>query len=56
LAFGLAHDCDEDLAVPTASAAKAPHDFLQVLMQAVHLLREITRAAAALLRDAGDEF
>ena len=45
----------EDLPLPTALAAKAPHGLLQVVVQTVRLAREFKSAAIACVRDVLDE-
>ena len=47
LLFSLAHQFHEDVAVPSALAAKAAHDFFQLLLEPVGLAREFRRPAAA---------
>ena len=54
--FGLAHQLDKDMRVASAAAAKAPHDFVDLLLEAVGLLLELGRPAAALVCDVLDEF
>jgi hypothetical protein len=56
LLFGLANQLDKDMSAAPAAAAKAPHDFFALLLEAVALLLERGRPAAALLRDVLDEF
>ena len=52
LLFSLAHQFHEDVAVPSALAAKAAHDFFQLLLEPVGLARELRRPAAAPLCEA----
>jgi len=56
LLFGVANQLDKDMRVAPAAAAKAPHDFVDRVLEAVGLLLELGRPAAALLRDVLDEF
>ena len=56
LLFGLANQLDKDMRVAPAAAAKAPHDFFALLLEALGLLLELGRPAAALLSDVLDEF
>ncbi len=56
LLFGVAHQRDKDRRLAPAAAAKAPHDFFALLLEAVGLLLELGRPAAALLRAVLDEF
>jgi len=56
LLFGVANQLDKDMRVAPAAAAKAPHDFVDLVLEAVGLLLELGRPAAALLRDVLDEF
>ena len=53
--FRLAHQFHEDMTVPTALAAKAPHDFAQFPVEVLRLTREERGSVAALLRDVFDE-
>jgi hypothetical protein len=55
LVLRLTHEVHKDLALPTALAAKAPHDFVQRLLDRLGLPCEPRGAAAALLRDGCDE-
>jgi hypothetical protein len=54
LLFRVAHQFDKDLALATTLAAKAPHDFAQLLVERLGLPREARDAPAARLRDVGD--
>ena len=56
LLFGLANQLDKDMRLAPAAAAKAPHDFFDLLLEALGLLLELGRPAAALLSDVLDEF
>lgn len=56
LLCGVANQRDTDMRVAPAAAAKAPHDFFALLLEAVGLLLELGRPAAALLSDVLDEF
>jgi hypothetical protein len=56
LLFGLANQLDKDMCLAPATAAKGPHDFFDLLLEAVGLLLEVGRPAAALLSDVLDEF
>jgi hypothetical protein len=47
LLFRLAHQFHEDVPLPSALAAKAAHDFLQLLVEALGLVRERRGPAAA---------
>jgi hypothetical protein len=47
LVFRLAHQFHEDVTVPSALAAKASHDFFQLLVEAMGLVRELRGPAAA---------
>ena len=49
LLFRLAHQFHKDVTVPSALAAKAPHGFCQLLVEAVGLARELRGPAVALL-------
>ena len=40
LLFGVAHQLHEDMPLAPAAAAKAPHDFCELLLEAVGLLLE----------------
>jgi hypothetical protein len=55
LLFRLAHQFYKDLTLPTALAAKAPHDFFQLLVELLGLTREDRGSAATLLGDVFDE-
>ena len=56
LRCGVAPQLDQDRRVASAAAAKAPHDFVDLVLEAVGLLLELGRPAAALLCDVLDEF
>jgi len=56
LLFGVADMLHEDLALPPALAAKAPHGLLEVVVETVRLPREVKSAAVASVGDAFDEF
>jgi len=56
LLFGVANQLDKDMSLAPAAAAKAPHDFFDLLLKALGLLLELGRPAAALLSDVLDEF
>jgi len=47
LLFRVAHQFHEDVPVPSALAAKASHDFFQLLVEAMGLVRERRGPAAA---------
>jgi hypothetical protein len=47
LVFRVAHQFHEDVTVPSALAAKASHDFFQLLVEAMSLVRELRGPAAA---------
>ena len=47
LLFRVAHQFHEDVPVPSALAAKASHDFFQLLVEARGLVRELRGPAAA---------
>ena len=47
LLFRLAHQFHEDVPVPAALATKAAHDFFQLLLEAMGLVRELRGLAAA---------
>lgn len=49
LLFRLAHQFHENVTLPSALAAKAPHDFCQFLVETVRLVRELGGLAGALL-------
>ena len=55
LLFRLAHQFHEDMALASALATKAPHDFGQFLVECLGLTREDRGAAAARLCDVCDE-
>src|SRR5437870_8058363 len=55
LLFRLAHQFHKDLALPTTLAAKASHDFFQLLVESLGLAREDRGAAAGRLRDGFDD-
>ena len=55
LLFRLAHQFHKDVTVPSALAAKAPHGFGQLLVEAVGLARERRGPAVALLGHAFNE-
>ena len=50
--FRLAHQFHEDVPVPAALATKAAHDFFQLLLEAMGLVRELLGLAAAPLCNA----
>ena len=52
LLFRLAHQFHEDVPLPSALAAKASHDFFQLLVEALGLVREYRGPAAAPRGDA----
>jgi len=54
LPFGLAYQLHEDVALPPALAAKAPHDFFQFLLQPVGLGPQCDDPAAGSLGDTFD--
>jgi hypothetical protein len=56
LRFGVAHQLDKDMRVAPAAATKAPQDFFALVLEAVGLLLELGRPAAALVCDVLDEF
>jgi hypothetical protein len=55
LVFGLPYQCHEDSPLPSTTAAKAPHDFLQLLVERLGLAPEDRGAATGLLRDSFDD-
>ena len=55
LLFRVAHQSHKDMALASALAAKAPHDFGEFLVECLRLTREDRGAAAARLCDMGDE-
>jgi hypothetical protein len=55
LLLRVAHQLYQDPALTTALAAKAPHDFFQLLVELLGLTRENRGSAAALVRDVFDE-
>jgi hypothetical protein len=55
LLFGVATQRDKDMRLAPAAAAKAPHDFFDLVLEAVGLLLELGRPAAALVSDVLDE-
>jgi hypothetical protein len=56
LLCGVADKLHEDLALPPALAAKAPHGLLEVVVETVRLPREVKSAAGASVCDAFDAF
>jgi hypothetical protein len=56
LLFGLSHQLDKDATLATAAPAKTPHDFFDLLLEALGLLVEWGRPVAARLSDVLDEF
>ena len=50
LPFGVAHQRHEDAALPSALAAKSPHDLCQLLLQMLGLAPQEDGAAVASLR------
>jgi len=52
LLFSVAHQCHEDVPLPSALATKAPHDFFEFLLEALGLALELRGPAAAPLGDA----
>ena len=55
LLFGLTHQRHEDATVTSTTAAKAPHDLGEGVLQVLGLVVELGGPAVALLRDVGDE-
>jgi hypothetical protein len=55
LLFGVANQLHEDMRLAPAAAAKAPHDFCDLLLEAVGLLLELGRPAAARWSDVLDK-
>jgi hypothetical protein len=55
LLLSVAYQFYKDVPLPSALAAKAPHDFFQLLGEGVGLTREGRGLAAALLRDVCNE-
>ena len=55
MSFGFAHQFDEDLALASALATKAAHDFFQVLMQLLGVLTQCLGRRRVLARDRLDE-
>jgi hypothetical protein len=55
LLLSVAYQFYKDVTLPSALAAKAPHDFFQLLVEGVGLTREGRGLAAALLRDVCNE-
>jgi hypothetical protein len=55
LLLRVAYQFHKDVPLPSALAAKAPHDFFQLLVEGLGLPREARGVAAALLRDVFDE-
>ena len=56
LLFSVAHQFHEDVPLPSALATKAPQDFLEFLLEALGLARELRGPAAASLGDACNQF
>jgi hypothetical protein len=55
LLFRVAHQFHEDVPLPSALAAKAAHDFFDLLVEAMGLVRERRGPAAALRCDADNQ-
>ena len=55
LLLSVAYQFHKDVPLPSALAAKAPHDFCQLLVEGLGLTHEARGLAAALLRDVFDE-
>jgi hypothetical protein len=55
LPFGVAHQRDEDAALPPALAAKTPHDLLQLLLQTLGLASQVDGPTAASLGETFDD-
>jgi hypothetical protein len=55
LLLSVAYQFYKDVTLPSALAAKAPHDFFQLLVEGVGLTREGRGLAAALVRDVCNE-
>ena len=51
LRFSVAHQCHEDMPLPSALATKATHDFFHLLLEAVGLALHLRGPAAAPLGD-----
>jgi hypothetical protein len=56
LLFRVAHQFHEDVPLPSTLAPKAPHDFFELLLQALSLARELRGPAAAVLCDMFNQF
>lgn len=55
LRFGVAYELHEDFALPAALAAKAAHDFAEVVLERSGLGRQGSGACGTLLREVVDE-
>jgi hypothetical protein len=55
LLFGVTNQFDEDCTLATTTAAKAAHDFAEVVHEVCSVRVETRAAVTALLGDAGDE-